>query len=294
MADPGKAVANIRKLMGAAVAAAVPGLRKVDDALKWPLISRAGNLDQVSGKNELYAMLPAEVVASGYADPAEAMRVARQAGLQVLGAAPPRGEFPRDFPGLDLAEVPAFFYPGRAGIQDGSNLGLASVDPLTPAPGRQIEVALKGRTLDDAAETVRHEALHLLDPGVYRSTRAAPGRFLSNEAKDFIRGYAPFDWEDITKYWGNQDEINATLSRIRRLRSQEELVTTPQQAREMLDRVIQSTKGSGRYTQQDIRDGWTARAVLNSKQNMERLIPWMTGALSAGGVAAGINSQEEP
>lgn len=294
MGGPFDAASKIRRLLGSDVAAAVPGLRKVDDALKWPLISRAGNLDQVSDANELFAMLPAKVVASGYADPQEALRVASQAGLQVLGAAPLRASLPRDFPGLDLAEVPAFFYPGRFGIQDGNNVGLASVDPLTPAPGRQIEVALKGRTLDDAAETVRHEALHLLDPGVYRSTRVAPGKFLSKEAKDFIRGYAPFDWEEITRYWGNQDEINATLSRIRRLRSQEELVTTPEQAREMLDRVIQSTGAHGKYTQQDIRDGWTARAVLNSKQNLERLMPWMTGALSAGGVAAGTNSQEEP
>jgi len=293
MGGPLQAANKIRRLLGSDVAAAVPGLRAVDESLKWPLISRAGNLNQASGANELYAMLPAEVVASGYADPAEALRVASRSGLQVLGAAPPRGDVPRDFPGLDLAEVPAFLYPGRTGIQDGNNLGLAGVDMLTQSPGRQIEVALKGRTLDDAVETVRHEALHLLDPGVYRSNRLSPGKFLSNEAKNFIRGYAPFDWEDLTKYWGNQDEINATLSRIRRLRSQQELVTTPDQAREMLDRVIQSTGASGKYTQQDIRDGWTARAVLNSKQHLERLMPWMTGALSAGGVAVGTNSMED-
>ena len=292
MAGPLEVGRRIRRLLAADVAAAVPGLRAVPEDLKWPLISRAGNLDQVSGANELYAMLPAEVVASGYADPAEAMRVARQAGLQVLDAAPPRGELPRDFPGLELAEVPAFFYPDRAGIRDALNMGVASVDPLAPSPGRQIEVALKGRTLDDVAETVRHEALHLLDPGVYRTTRATPGKWLSKEARDFIRGYAPFDWEDITKYWGNQDEINATLSRIRRLRSPEVLVTTPEQAREMLDATIQRTKGSGQFTQQDIRDGWTARAVLNSKANLERLMPWMTGALSAGGVMAGTNQED--
>lgn len=88
--------------------------------------------------------------------------------------------------------------------------------------------------------------------------------------------------------------MRATLSRLRRLMSPEKLVTTPQQAEDMLSRVIAGQAGEGgAIGDRDLRAGWTAMELLNNRQLMERMMPWMTGALSAGGVMAGTNSLED-
>lgn len=289
-AKSASAVNAIRKLLAADVAAAVPGLRAVDESLKWPLISRAGNLNQLSGKNELYAMLPAEVVASGYADPERALAVARKAGQQLLGT-PPRWGPIRDFEGLGALEVPAFLYPNKVQFRPGE-VGRAAVDLLGIVPGRQAMVAMGGRSLDDVSETVRHEAGHLIDPLMYRTS---PIQVLggSGVASDFLRGQIP-SWRESARYWGNEAEMRATLSRLRRLMSPEQLVTTPQQAEDMLSRAIAGQTGQGgSIGDRDLRAGWTAMELLNNKPLLDRMMPWMTGALSAGGVMAGTNSLED-
>ena len=255
------------------------GVRRVSDDLKWPLISRAGNLDTVADGGELFALDPVQAVASGYADPAEALSVARKADLQLLDSYHPRGPLPRVFAGLEDREAPLFVYPNRRSLDIGGTTGVASTDqPFS----RMAEAAAKGRGLDDIIETIRHESGHLLDPAMY--TSSGPGQLAvrSRIARDVAQQYDPLGWKNTERYWANESEMRATVSRLRRLMSQNRLVTTPAQAKEMLEAA--RLGGRSPAGNQEARAAFTAEAVLRNKRNMERLMPWMTGALGVGGV----------
>jgi hypothetical protein len=268
-------------------------VRPVSDDMRYPLISRAGNTDPVATSGQLYALDPVAAVAGGYADPEWALKVARASGLQMLDASHPRGPAARSFDGLYDREVPLYMYPGRSYLKNPGDTGMASTEPPF---WRMAEVAALGRSPDEIMETVRHESAHLLDPLMYGNTRIPAIDIRSRAANKIAQEYDPLGWQDRAAYWSNQAEMHATLSRLRRLTSRDHLVTTPQQAKQMLAAAVPSgsSGSSAALSNDEARAAFTAAGILRSKYALEKLMPWMTGALSAGGVAAGTNSMEEP
>jgi hypothetical protein len=254
------------------------GVQKVADDLRYPLMSRAGNMDPMFRTGEMYALDPVEALASGYADPDEALRVARQADLQILASHHPRGPLPRYFAGVPDRAVPLYVYPGRSYLGQVGDTGLATTElPF----GRQAEVAALNRTPSEITETIRHESGHLLDPLLYQSSGPGVLPIRSRKAQEVARQYDPMGWQAQVRYWANESEIRATLSRLRRLMSQDRLVTTPAQAKEMLD-ASRLAGTSGQLTNDQARAAFTAEGLLRSKYALERAMPWMTGALSVG------------
>lgn len=270
--------ASLNRVISEALATIGPrGVQPVPPDLRYPLMSRAGNMDPMFETGEMYALDPVEALASGYADPAEALRVARQADLQILASHHPRGPLTRSFDGLPDRAVPLYIYPRRSFLGRYGDTGLAETElPF----GRQVQVAGL-RTPSEITETIRHESGHLLDPLLYQSSGPGTIPIRSRKAMEVARQYDPMGWQAQARYWANESEIRATLSRLRRLMSQDRLVTTPAQAKEMLDASrLEGT--SGQLTNDQARAAFTAEGLLRSKYALERAMPWMTGALSVG------------
>jgi hypothetical protein len=256
----------------------MPGVRVPAEDMRWPLLSRAGNMDPRFDDYDLMAVDPVKALASGYADPAEALARARAADVQLLASHHPRGPLARSFAGLEDIEAPLLVYPGRSKLDRAGATGIASSEqPFN----RMIQVAAKGRPMDDVVETIRHESGHLLDPLLYSGVGPKKIPITSRIAQEVVQEYDPLNWRSTMNYWSNEAEMRATISRLRRMMSQDRLVTTPAQAREMLD-AARLSGASGRPSNLEARAAFTAEGLLRNKAAMERLMPWMTGALTVG------------
>lgn len=274
---------DLVRLLRSGINRPIQGLRTVVGDPETFLVARAGNLDPVGARHHVVAARPTLAVASGYADPERALAIARKADLQILDDSPVPGYgLPRDFPGLERDEYPLRLYEDQEFLRPRDRtVGLATADLFSPGIGRQAEVSVLGRSGEDVAETVRHELGHLLDPLLYEPGRFPSVKFLSTDGTNYIKKVLPDQWQSARRYWSNVAETRATLSRIRRLISEDFLPTDSKGARSMLQAVVDENEDS------KAREIWTALSLLNSKRNFSDFLPWMTGALGVGGVMAG-------
>lgn len=267
MADPS---APFRKLMG------MPGVRPVAGDALTIMQKRLPKLPKREMGGELLAVDPLVAAVSQYGDRGqEALARARlfQEGdpLQFLEEGrwydnPAGGVGGREIP---LMVYPGKTIPGRAGIE--------GYFRSEPGPLASVQVAAGAPS---PAAVMFEEAIHALDrqlvPGEKARALQAPEAFaalLSGQSYDKAQKYM--------QYYSLPSETRATLSGL--LAQSPDFVSTTDRATDLLEQA--------RYAG-TLRERATAEGILNSKALRNEYIPYLLKALSAGGVAAGINSQE--
>lgn len=254
----------------------LPGMRPIAGDALTIIQKRLPALPKAEQAGSLMAVDPLQVVLSGYAERAdEALARAKlfQEGepLQYLD----EGRwFDRPLAGVTGQEMPLVQYSGRT-IPGRTNIeGLfRSAD----GPLASIQVAAGS---PDPRAVLLEESRHAIDRQLVPGGR--PNPFKAPDAFASLLSAEPFDRaKQYMNYYSIPDEMRATLSGM--LAESPEFINTTQQATDLLERLREAGT---------VRERATAEGILNSKALRNEYIPYLLKALSAGGVAAGINSQE--
>jgi hypothetical protein len=259
----------------------LPGIRPIAGDAATVIGKRLPvNLPKTQAVDELMAVDPLQVVLAGYGERAdEALSRAKlfQEGkpLQYLD----EGRwFDNKAAGVSGQEMPLLTYPGsvipgtRGGIE-----GLFRVEP--DHPRASIQVALGA---PDPRGTFLEEARHGIDRMLVPGEKPTPS-FKAPAAFAALLSGNPYDQaQKYMKYYAEPAEVRATLSGL--LAESPEFTSTRPQAESLLEQAREYGT---------IRERATAEALLGSQKLRNEYIPYLLKALSAGGVAAGIDSLEE-